>query len=220
VTEPLNDRTARLIRKLAADLSPVRRIVPLRVAWLASIAVAIASGAIFLAMTGSRPRWLASLAELPGFATLAAGLPLVAFGGTLAALSGAVPGRELAQRFGLGLTGVGALVLAFGSVQLAPVATAVVPLSMDLECLIVGCVIGLPAALATLFFLLRAFPQKHVAVSLAALGGAVAAGAAAVHLSCPWDNARHLVASHALAPAFAALVFCLPVAKLLELRRG
>jgi hypothetical protein len=220
VTEPLNDRTARLIQKLAADLSPVRRIASLRVAWLASIAVAIASGAIFVAVVGARARWLVTLAELPGFAALAAGLPLVALGGTLAAIAGAVPGRELAQRLGLGLMGAGALLLAFGSVQLAPVATAVVPLSMDLECLIVGCAVGLPPALATLFFLLRAFPQRHVAVSLAALGGAVAAGAAAVHLSCPWDNARHLVASHALAPAFAALVFCLPLAKLLELRRG
>ena len=209
-----------LIQKLAANLPPVQRIPRLR--WVAGrvLLLAAATTALGLLVLGPRADLFGLVGRDLGFSAALAGLVLVGVGGVLAGLAAAVPGRELLWRVGLGLgvagvlipAGVGALLLASGLAPAEP------PLRSDAACLATSYLLALPAALAVLAFVARGAATRPGLAALAAASGAVAIGAIALHLTCPYDGLRHVLLAHALAPVSGGLLLGTPLS--LAVRRA
>jgi hypothetical protein len=209
-------RTEDLVRELAGDLSPVRRIPSLRVvaagmlaAWLVGLVLHRSAGAgqPRIGQTGG-PGDPVYLAILVGWA-------LVATGGIPAALARAVPGREP-------IACAGALVLALG-LLLASAAAALgvelggeARLGQSLPCLGRAALLALAPGLVACAFLARAWGQRPLPAALALTLAAVALGALAVHASCVTGDGLHRLLGHVLGPALAAGLLALPIASWLR----
>lgn len=212
--DPMNDDTRDLMRELARDLSPVERIARLRTAalrilglWaLLTLAATLAKG---LTTSLSDPEQM-----MGGFGAVLAGLSLVGVGGLLAALAATIPGREGAVRAASGVAGFGVLVaLGLGSFLMSgdPAAARPATLGSDLACLITACIVALLPAAGALLYVVRAAPARPLGVLMAVGAGCVALGAFTSQLGCTDLALRHLLVSHALAPAIGALLFLTPL---------
>ena len=218
--------TEPLLRELARDLEPVQPIPRLRTVatgvlliWLLALFVDWMFGA-------PSPRFAeGELWREPAFLVVLAGLLCTAVGATLAALAGAVPGREGEARVGIGV-GIGGLALATASgvwaVADKGVGTEFPALATSITCVSRATALGIVPALVACAFLARALVRTPRAGAAAAAAGCAALGAVAVHTSCPYEGALHMLFGHSLAPFFAALVFAFPLAALVRRcsRRG
>jgi len=202
------------VRELARDVTPVERLARLRGGVLGVLALwgALALGAVALkgvsATFADPARWAS------GFGAVLAGLSLVGVGGVVAALATTVPGREATARAASALLGLGLLLsVGLGAWLLHgdPASASPASAGSDLRCLVVGLVIALLPSAGALLYVARAAPA-HPAVSLATIGaGCVALGAATAQLGCMDPAFRHVLVSHALAPAIGAAVLLAPL---------
>lgn len=210
----------RLVRELARDLRPVRRVARLRVAGLGAAAAGLLAAALALGLSGLRQDLGGLLASAPGFAALFGGLALAAVGGALAALGASVPGRDGVERLGLALLAAAAALgmVAGPLLWVLPAGAASPPWTRDGVCLLGALLVGLAPAAALVGFVSGAAPQRPPLVMGLVVAGAVATGALVVHATCPFAGLRHLVLGHALAPLLAALVLAAPLAWLLRRR--
>lgn len=214
------DRSSELIRELARDAEPVRRIPRIRTVALLVLGVWIAVASAGALLKGVRPGLPEVLLMDWGVAAVFGGLLGAGIGGLVAALAMGVPGREALARFGLlgsGLcmaiaAGVGTLL--FLENPSAPTA----PYQADLSCLLTACVVAALPALGIVWFGGRAAPHRPVVLVLAAAAAAAALGAASAQASCPYADFRHLMMGHVLAPVASALLLTLPL--LVALRRA
>ncbi len=204
----------RLVEELARDLEPVRRVPPLRRTTAIVLGVGAVAGVVGLAVTGANAELGEAVRRYPSLLAITAGLLLVAVGGTVAALAGAVPGRESEARAAFWVTVVGAAValgvgglLAFtgpeASIGAAPIGAAGM-------CASIATMIALPAAAIGLGFVLRGAPGRPLSCLAAAAAGSVALGSIANHMHCAQFDAAHLVLGHALAPVLGILLLALP----------
>ena len=208
----MTEKLDQFIRALSTDLAPVRRIPPVRSVVTRALLCAGLAGLGLLAVYGLRPGLVPFDLPIP-FLSILVGLTLVGFGGIAAALGGSVPGRE-----GLARTGeVGMLLglLVAGGVGFALFlhASALMPLGASwtwqgLRCLLRASALAVVPALIVAGFVQRAAPHRPLAALATAAGGALGLGTVAVHLSCPQDDAAHVLVFHALSPVVgAALVW-------------
>jgi hypothetical protein len=218
--------TEPLLRELAQELQPVRPIPRLR---------SVAAGVLLIWLLalfadwmfgGPSPRFAeAELWREPAFLLVLAGLLCTAVGATLAALAGAVPGREGEARIGIAV-GIGGLALATASgvwaVAGKGAGTELPALATSLDCVSRATALGIAPALVACAFLARALVRTPRAGAAAAAVGCAALGAVAVHASCPYGGALHVLLGHSFAPFFAALVLAFPLAALVRRwsRRG
>ena len=206
------DRTEALLRQLARELSPVRRLPRLRTAGLA-LAGAFALGlALQAGLAG--PLRVAGVpwGEVP-FRLLLVALVVGGSGAVLAALAGAVPGRESAARLGRWLAGAGLAMGLLGALLgWGHPVDAAVPVAAGLRCAFRACLLGLVPAALVAGFLARALVRHPRRGAGLAFAGVVALGAAAVHASCGVGGAPHALLGHVAAPLAAGLLLSLPLA--------
>jgi hypothetical protein len=209
-----------MLRELARDLKPVRPIPRLRTVaagvltvWLLALVVTWIQGAA-LPRVGAGGPWSGA-----AFLGVLVGLAVTAAGATLAALAGAVPGREGEARVGLRLAALGLLLAAGGGVWAVSTAGDPAvgdPLWTGFSCLRHAALLGIPPALVTLLFLTRALARRSRLGAACALAGGVAMGAIVVHTSCTHEGALHMLLGHALAPFAVALLLAFPLAALVR----
>jgi len=215
--------TDALIRELRGELTPVRRIPPLRLVAVAIAALAVPGWVWMLVRSGGpRPDFVALASTDPVFAAIGVGLAAFGIGGALAAAALAVPGRVRTARAALWLTAIGAvLAFAVGPLWLAAAGSSALhgPTAVDLRCLLRSLAVGWVSSLAGVAFGWWAAP-RHLALTaaLAAAAGA-AIGALSVHLVCPAPDALHWLFGHAGAPVLAALSVLPIVAAIGRMRR-
>ncbi|MFO0690082.1 MAG: hypothetical protein U0900_15400 [Myxococcota bacterium] len=203
------------IRDLVADLRPVRRIPPLRVAlawtvlpWLVVVSLAWSLGR-------SRPRALGDPFWSSPFAlSILAGLLAVGLGSTAAALASAVPDRARAMQWGLVSCAIGASIAVGGALlQLSGSLPAADPgwWRGSLACLSHAVGLGLVTGFVALRFVGAAAMWRPRASATLAVAGAVALGAGVVHASCRAGETYHQLVAHALAPAIVAGLLSIPL---------
>ncbi len=214
--------TDALVEELGRDLRPVRPIPRLRA--VLAIAVLLAIGAAIWRFSQVGPRAdLASLlgASLP-FDSIAAGLTLLAAGAALRVTGSSVPGRDRVTAVGRALAiGGGALALLVAPliVLLAATEPARWPAESDVSCLVGSALVGLAPALWLVVFTRWAAPPRLAGAGAVGMAAGVAAGALAIHVSCPASEPWHWVFGHAIAPLLAALL-ALPLLALVRRSRG
>ena len=213
--------TDALIAELGRGLRPVRPIPRLRV--VLAIAVLLASVGAIWRFSQVAPR--ADLAGLLGgsasFAAIAAGLALLAAGAALLVAGSSVPGRERVAAVGRALSVAGgalALLVAPLCVLLAAHDPARLPAESDVGCLIGSVLVGLVPAVWLAVFTRWAAPPRRALAGAVGMAAGVAAGALAIHASCPAVEAWHWVFGHAVAPLLAALL-ALPLFSLVRRSR-
>jgi len=198
-----------LIEELGRDLRPVRPIPRLRV--VLAIAALLAIVGVIWRFSQVAPR--ADLASLLGesfpFTAIAAGLVLLAPGAALWVAGSNVPGRERVAEIGRAVSLAGgtlALLVAPFSVLLGAHDGARLPSEADVGCLIGSALVGVVPAVWLVVFTRWAAPSRDSLASGVGVAAGVAAGALAIHASCPASESWHWVFGHALAPLLAALV--------------
>ena len=214
-------RADELVRELVADLAPVKPIPPVRAAVAGVVGVWLAVAALGVGIKGLRPDWLEAFLAPLGPGGILAGLGMMGIGGVIASVALGVPGRERTVRVGivfalLGLAvsaGVGSLLfLQSPAVEMSGSATT------HFACLAVACVVALLPAIGVTIFAGRAAAFRPLVLVIAAAAGTAALGAVTAQATCPYDDVRHLMLGHLLAPAVGALVLSLPL--LVALRRS
>ena len=206
--------TREFVRELARDVSPVERIARLRTAALRVLAVWAGVTIVALSLRGLSASLSDPARMMGGFGAVLAGLSLVGAGGLVAALATAVPGREPTARAASGVLGFGLIVaLGLGALLLRGDPSAAVPpnLRSDLACLVLASVVALLPSLGALIYVVRAAPPRPVPMLWGIGLGCVGLGAFTAQLSCPDPALRHLLVSHALAPAIGSVVFLVPL---------
>ena len=212
--------TESLLRDLAHALPAVRTLPSVRAvaaAELGVFGVAIAlNGLLGFAMPDfGRAVWTDFL-----FLALLSCLGVVGVGGTIAALTGAVPGREPEGHIAIGFA-VAGLLGAIGAGIGVSVASGEfgesLPIQSSLMCTLRGAALGLLPMLVGCFFLGRALERRPTVAAVLAILGAAGLGACFVHASCTSGNAVHVLMGHASAPLVATLVLLVPGALLIEL---
>jgi hypothetical protein len=218
--------TEPLLRELARDLKPVRPLPRLRSVAAGLLLIWLLALFVDWMFGGPSPRFAEeALWREPRFVAVLAGLLCTAVGATLAALAGAVPGREGDARVGIAV-GIGGLFLATASgvwaVASQGAGSGSHPLAMSFACVSRATALGIVPALVACAFLARALVRTPRAGAAAAAAGCAALGAVAVHTSCPSGAALHVLLGHSLAPFFAAIVLAFPLTALLRRfsRRG
>ena len=211
--------TEQLIHDLAQDVPPVRRIPALRAVmtavvagWAIAVAVTWISGMPLIDFVRSIP-W-----GDPEFASVLAGLALIAVGATLAALATAVPGREKVATASGGAALLGA-VLALGgglwAVFSAPPRGAA-DLTGCLMCMSHAAALALLPGLVASLFLVWAYARQPLVGAGFAAAGTVALGGLVVHISCRGGGALHMLLGHALAPVFLGFALAVPIGLLVR----
>ncbi len=205
-----------LIHELARDLPPVKAIARLRVAaakllllWLCALAVSrwldgSGPGSALDGLSGDWSHWSVWI-----------GLAVLAGGALLAALAGAVPGRERVVGAGRAAAVLG-IAWVFGSglwgLAGAEGAHAEAALSDSFACAGYAIALGFPSLWFAAAFLLRGAPARPLMASTVAAAGAVALGAFAVHAACSITSGEHVLLGHFLTPVVAAGLISLPLA--------
>ena len=223
----MGDRaTEPLLRELVQGLAPVRRIPRPRTVVLGALALWLLMLGVQALLGGPRPFSVpGGFWGDPPFLVVLAGLVLTAGGGMVAAVAGAIPGRERAQRVALRVALLGALLASGGglwAVGRAELVGPALPMTSSLQCMGRASALGVVPALFLCAFLSRAFERRPgVGAAFASLG-AFALGALAVHTSCSNHEPLHLLLGHSLTPFAAALLLALPLSWLVRRasRRG
>lgn len=200
----MNDRSdERTIEYLMKSSRRVTRIPPLGLALPGVLAAGSIVGAAVLGPAALHRGLSAAFREPGGEVLVLAGLVVAAVSGLLAALAEREPGRNrLVSAGALGV--VGGLLLAG---MTATVLTLRAPMSVTeviaciLRCALYG---ALPAALV-LLLVSRGAPARPRVAALASGAGAVALGAALVHLACTGAGEPNPLLGQVLAPVFGAL---------------
>jgi hypothetical protein len=209
------------IRDLVADLRPVRRIPPLRVALAWALLPWLVAFAVDWSFGRARPRALSDPFWTAPFAlAILAGLFLVGLGSTVAALASSVPDRTRTMRRGLALAAVGAGIAWIGALlQLSGPSGMHDPVWWrgSIACMVHAVGLGLATGLVAARFIGAAAMWRPGASAVLAVAGAVALGAVVVHASCTQGDTLHQLVGHALAPAIAAVLLAPPLA--LAMRR-
>jgi hypothetical protein len=213
----MTDRsTEDLAQQLVRNLAPVKPIARLRVAAAAIVALWFAAAVATAGMTGAWPRLAeAAFWSNPITVGVLLGLGIASAGALVAALAGAVPGREPLARAGQWAAGAAGVWLiacglwAVGAGASEPTAGLV---AGSASCLAHALTLAIPAALAASFYLSRGAPQHRLIASGVAAAGAAGLGALAVHATCSVAGGFHLLLGHCLTPILAGLLFALPLA--------
>jgi hypothetical protein len=215
-----------MLRELARELEPVRPIPPLRAvagavagAWLLALGV---GWALSDSTHGLAPaeQW-----RTADFLAVMAGLVAVAVGASLAAIAGAVPGRDEEARAGRwwGLAGIGVAVAAGLVAAISGDGASRVGAVSSAGCFAVAVGLGLAPALLIWVFLVRTRASRPRRRAGWAAVGAVALGGVVVHATCPVVGDLHVLLGHSLAPVWAALLLAVPagsVIRVLTRNRG
>jgi hypothetical protein len=212
--------TEQLVRDLARDVTPVRPIPRLRSVMTGVVAAwAIAVAGLLIDTAPSLDFVRGAAWGDPRFVAVLTGLGLIAVGATLAALAGAVPGRENVASAcgGVALLGIA---LAAGGGLWAVVTVGVSPgepaLASGLACMSRAGVLALiPVGVASLF-LARGFAQHPLVSAGFAVTGTVALGGLVVHVGCRVGGALHVLLSHALAPLLLGFALAIPIGLLVR----
>jgi len=207
----------RLIRALAEDCAPVRRVPRLlflggglAAVWLAVLVIAVAI------MGGREGLWSALSGDLL-FGGVCAGLALGAVGGAVAGLAGSLPDQEALLRGGGWLAVVG-LAWAVGVAGADVIATgaSATAVSTSGTCIGRAALLGALPALVLISVALQGWIARPlVAGGLVLIGGA-ALGSLVVTIGCPFEGAVHMLVGHALTPMLLAALGVLPLAWLLR----
>lgn len=211
------EQTQRLIAQLANDLTPVRRVPRLRSVASGVLVVSAGVFAYAVSLSGVRADWWQLATSDASYAAVLVGLVVCGIGATLAALAGALPGREVVfQRSGIA-AGLGlAAAVVVGALSLGAQVDLGGSLSDDWICLRAALQLSpLPIA-AVLLASSRGWVARPGLTAIAALAGAAGAGALSIHLACGLVGARHFLLGHISAPLLLALVASLPAALLLR----
>ena len=212
-----------MLEGLVQNLEPVKPIPQLRSVFL--MLALIFGVAVLLNLL-----WIGlSLAPLsawlhPPFLVLLIGLVVTAGGSMLAAVTGAIPGREGLARMGRRTAWAGALMASLGGILGLAGADNVVarfPLGITVACAWRASALGAVPAAALCVYLARAFERRPAVGAVFACVGAVTLGSGLVHASCPSREALHLLIGHWVAPLGLALLLALPFSLLIrQLGRG
>ena len=205
--------TEQVVSELSRDLSPVRRIPPLRAGVAAIFLVWVAALGVDWLRGGALPQTgRDSGFGDPTYVAIFAGLVLAAAGGVLAELARAVPGREAVARIATGVLGAGLLLATTaGAVACLGGAAGAVPASAMLSCAGRSALLAVAPAVVACLFIARAWPRRSGLGAALGMLGAVALGAVAVHASCVTGDPLHMLLGHALGPLAIGLAFALPV---------
>jgi hypothetical protein len=217
----VSDRsTEQLVHDLARDVPPVRPILPLRAVLAGVVAVwAIAVALMWILGAPSDDfvrgiRW-----GDPAFVAILVGLVFLAVGATLAALAGAVPGRENVARTSRGAALLGIALAAGGGLWAVFGAAAPGGVSDLVGCL--ACIgragaLALLPVLAASLFLARGFVRHPILGAGFAVTGTVALGGLVTHIGCRVGGALHMLLGHALAPLILGLALAIPIGLLVR----
>lgn len=209
----MSDRSdERMIESLTKQSRRITRIPPLGLSLAGVLAAGSLVGAIALGPTAIH-RGLAETLRSPGAdSVVLIGLIVAALSGVMAALSEGEPGRRAFVRTGaIGL--VGGLLLACTAATLV---TLRAPYSAtdEVECLLRCALYGAVPAALVLLLVSSGAPARARVAALAGGAGAVALGAALVHLACAGAGEPNPLLGQVLAPvlgALAALAFTRPL---------
>jgi hypothetical protein len=212
--------TEERIRDLVRDLRPVRPIPPLRTAGAAALGIflLILAADWLLGGFALRPRTDPAWSD-PSYLAALVGLTLLALGATTAALASAVPGREGALRLGVRVAALGmgaAIAGGLWGLARSEVRFSTEELAACVSCMERAVQLGIASSLLACGFIVYAAMRRPSAGAALALIGGVALGAAAVHSTCPSNDALHQLVAHTLAPLVAAAILTLPLAALLR----
>ena len=198
-----------LIRELARDLRPVRPVPRLQTALVGLLVGWAVVAALGILLGGLRPDWHALLRSPFGSGGILVGLTVTGVCGSAAALAMSVPGRERAARVALAGALAGLAWAAGAGTHLflaSPVLDGPWDRLADLHCLGVAVAVGLLPALGLAALAGRAAPFRPLGLALAAAAACTALGAVAAQASCPYEDVRHLMLGHLLAPGVGALL--------------
>jgi hypothetical protein len=209
------ERTQRLIGELTADLEPVEPFPPLPQSVGAVMLLWAAIAAAVLLFMGLRPQLAGVLAADPAYGGVVLGLLLAGIGGTTAAFSAVVPGRESVRLAALamavsGVTVAGVLCMGASDAQASSDPRT------DLACMGYSAALSLPLTAFISYRAVRGWVQDPARVAIITLFAAVAMGALVVHLFCPAGASAHFLAAHLGAAPLGALVGALPLSFLLR----
>jgi hypothetical protein len=205
-----------LAAQLVRSLTPVKPIVRVRVAASAILALWLAIELATASLTGAWPRLReAAFWSSPAAIGILLGLAVVAAGALVAALAGAVPGRERLAQLGwsaavaacVALIGCGFWAIAAGERE--PTSGLI---AGSAGCIAHALALSVPGALAAGFYLSRGAPRNRWISAGGAAAGAAGLGALAVHTTCRVAGGFHLLLGHCLTPLLAGLLFALPLA--------
>ena len=190
--------------------------VPASAVVASSVAAVVATSWI----TGAWPRFGESAFwSDPISVAILIGLSAAAAGGVVAALAGAVPGREplaRAGRIGAGAAVVWSIGCGLWAVAGGESAAAASPFAGIASCFAHALALAIPAALAVGFYLSRGAPQRGSIDAGIAAAAAAGLGAVAVHATCGVGGGLHLLLGHCATPIVAGLLFALPLAGLVR----
>lgn len=211
--------TQELIRDLAEDLTPVRRLPALRWVALGVVGLWALVAVPGTLLRGVRPDLVEMLLADRGASWIFWSLAASGLGGVVAALALSIPGRDWVATGGLAVgllglataAGLGTLLVLSSPSPFAPLLAA-----GDLRCLGMACGVAAVPAVGVVWFLGRAAPYRPLLAVLAGAAGMAALGALAAQASCPYGDPRHLLAGHVLAPAVGALVLTAPLVRALR----
>ncbi|MBW2419346.1 MAG: DUF1109 family protein [Deltaproteobacteria bacterium] len=207
----------RLIRAMAQDCAPVRRVPRLfflagglAVVWLAILVIAVTS------MGGREGLWAALSGDLL-FGGVCAGLALGAMGGAAAGLAGSLPDQEALLRGGgwLAVVGIAWAVGVAGAHVIAPGASQA-GMSTSGTCIARAALFGALPAFALTSLALRGWVARPLVAAAVVLLGGAALGSLVVTIACPFEGAVHMLVGHALTPMLLAGLGVLPLTWLLR----
>jgi hypothetical protein len=209
-----------LIHELARDVPPVRRLPRLRTV----VAVVLAGWALAVGLMWGPARPLSEVVAGAAwgdarFVTVLAGLLLVAAGALLAALAGAVPGRERTAATAAGAAGAGLVVAVAGGLWAVSRAASPAPpgeLAAAVVCMSHACALALLPVLAASLFLARGWVRRPPLSAGLAVMGTVALGGLVIHVGCRSGGALHVLLGHSLAPLLLGFVLAFPVGWLIR----
>ena len=209
-----------MLEGLVQNLEPVRPIPPLRSLFLTLALIFGVAVVLNLLWVGFSFTPHSAWRQAP-FLVLLIGLVVTAAGSMLAAVSGAIPGREGLARRGRRTACAGALMASLGGILGLAGADNVVapfPLSITVACAWRASALGAVPAAALCIYLARAFERRPGVGAVFACVGAVTMGSGLVHASCPSREALHLLLGHWIAPLGLALLLALPFSLLIRQR--
>jgi hypothetical protein len=212
--------TESLLRELPRRLEPVRPIPPLRTVGLALLAIFAAVVALHRLLGGALPLLAGGIPwSDPPFLGVLVGLVLTGVEAVVAALAGAVPGRQAAARAGRAAVLLGAVLAssaALWATLRADLSAAPLPIASSLHCLGRAGALGLVPAFFLCLFLARALERRPLLGAGFACVGAITLGAVVVHTTCPHGGAIHVLLGHWLSPFALALLLALPMGALVR----